>query len=216
MYTISMRPDNPLGPVERCINFMQESESWELSTFKNKDEISEISIAAGVGFHSPLESIDISVKQLAAMIAGLDKAYEDLCRALYEDAPRDLAGTAWKDLDMFIQCVRDYQYESKPEILRTAHKGDVFPTPFLYDKESGTFLGYTKAGWGSVDLDVDPDSYNSAGTCFGWNVLYSEEMSTDCVKSPKQVGTLLCDLLTNLVYLDSMEKIYVHNIYSVQ
>lgn len=217
MYTFSMRPYCPLGKPNRCINFEQEASAWALSTFKKEDPMLENTDAFGLTFYSPLETIDISIVQLAALIAGLDQAYADLCHALYESAPADLAGTPWGNLQTFMECIPRGIYEQQPEITTTALAKDVKPVPFLYDKETGKKIAWTGQRWGLVDVMGDEDTYASAGTCFGWNVLYKEdEMDASCVRTPVAMTQMVISLLETLAYIDSEEKVYVRNIYSVQ
>lgn len=216
MYTISMRPYCPYGAVRKCINFEQERSSWDFASFTDPDA-GAIPPIFGVTFSSPLESIDISVVQLAAMIAGLDSAYEALCDKLYEDAPNDLAKTPWLDRDTFMSCIPRGMWESPSEISNRVFQKDVLPIPFLRNKETGMGLAWSGAEWGLIDLPADVDTYNSAGTCFGWDVLYKEEeMSTDCVREPRTMAFMLATLLKGLAWLNTDAKIYVQNIYSVQ
>lgn len=217
MYTFSMRPYCPSGKPNLCINFEQETSAWALSTFKKEDPILDNTNAFGLTFYSPLESIDISITQLAALIAGLDQAYADLCHALYESAPEDLAGTPWGTLQTFMECIPRGIYEQPPEITTTALTKDVKPVPFLYDKESGRKLAWTGQRWGLVDTVGDEDTCDSAGTCFGWSVLYREEdMDASCVRTPATMAQMVISLLESVAYIDSEEKVYVRNIYSVQ
>lgn len=172
-------------------------------------------LSRGPAFYSPLESIDISVHQLAAMVAGLDTAYETLCNALYEDAPKDLAKTVWGDLDTFMNCISWFG-GSRSEF-SSAHPADALPVPFLYDESTKTCLVWTGSYWGKVPAPADVDSYDSAGTCFGWKVLYKEEsMSTERMRAPNILADMIAMLLKGLAWCDTLAKCYTFNIYSVR
>lgn len=216
MYTISMRPNTPNSSIKKCANFEQERASWGLAGFQ--DTYREgCDTAFGLVFHSPIESIDISVVQLAAMIAGLDAAYADLCNALYADAPRDLVNTPWHDLETFMSCIPRGVYESAPELPGAVYARDAKPIPLLYNHEKNLCISWTGSKWGTTEPPVEIASYDSAGTCFGWDVRYQEEvMSTECVKDPTEIVNMLIGLLEAFNYLDTEAKVYVHNIYSVQ
>lgn len=217
MYTLSMRPFCPNGTPNKCINFEQEAMAWKLSTFsKDSEPMNNLSVA-GLAFYSPLESVDISIEQLAAMIAGLDQAYEDVCNALYADAPQDLSKTPWRNLATFMDCIPRGLYSTPPELPNSVCAQDARPVPFLYNKGLSLCLVWTGAMWGKVTPPEDVDTFDSAGTCFGWNVLYKEDsMSTDCVKSPRELADMLAMLLESLSCVNTDAKEYMCNIYSVQ
>ena len=147
MYTFSMRPYCPGGVPNRAINFEQEKEAWTLSNSSDASKTITNLMVAGLAFYSPLESIDISVHQLAAMVAGLDTAYETLCNALYEDAPKDLAKTQWGDLDTFMACVPGFGGDEPREGFTSAHPADTLPVPFLYNESTNTCIVWTGAYW---------------------------------------------------------------------
>lgn len=216
MYTISMRPHCPYGTPNKCMNFEQERATWGMSTFQDRD-CGWATSMGGLAFYSPLEFIDISVVQLAAMIAGLDAAYEELCNALYADAPNDLAKTPWKDLKTFMECIPRGLYETEPDLPDGLWTDEIALIPFLRSKELGIGLAWNGSKWGQCELPTDVDSYDSAGTCFGWDVLYKEEiMFTDYVRDPLCMVHMLSALLETLAWLNTDAKIYVQNIYSVQ
>ena len=217
MYTFSIRPYCPYGPPKRSVNFTQDNESWTLSTFRREEQAHGTSFNFGLSFYSPLQSVDISVKQLASLIAGIDAAYEELCTALYKDAAKDLANTPWKNRKTFMECVPRGLFEEKPDVTRTVFAADVEPIPVLYDSEANKCLGWNGFTWGLFDPVDAMSTYDSAGTCFGWQVLYKESvMNTDCVRDPSKLAYVVCVLLETLAYLNSEEKVYVKNIYSVQ
>lgn len=216
MYTFSMRPYCPGGAPNRAINFEQEKEAWTLSNFSDASKNIPNLDVAGLAFYSPLESIDISVHQLAAMVAGLDTAYETLCNALYEDAPKDLEKTVWGDLDTFMNCISWFGGGPRSEF-SSAHPADALPVPFLYNESTKTCLVWTGSYWGKVPAPADVASYDSAGTCFGWKVLYKEEsMSTERMRDPNMLADMIAMLLKDLVCFDTLAKCYTFNIYSVR
>lgn len=220
MYTFSMRPYCPNGSPNRCINFEQEKEAWSLSTFKKEDPNFGVSMATGLCFYSPLETVDISVKQLAALIAGVDTAYADLCSALYENAAKDLAGTPWKDRETFMSCIPRGIFEMQPELPRSVYSDDAAAVPFLYREGDNTFLLWDGVRWGVSETpptSLEVGSCDTAGTCFGWKVLYNEQaMATGCVRMPNDLAEMVSSLLETLSYLDTDEKVYVKNIFSAQ
>lgn len=217
MYTFSMRPYCPGGVPNRAINFEQEKEAWTLSNSSDASKTITNLMVAGLAFYSPLESIDISVHQLAAMVAGLDVAYETLCNALYEDAPKDLAKTQWGDLDTFMACNAGFGGEEPREGFSVAHPSDALPVPFLYRENTDTCIMWTGAYWGVVPAPADVDTYDSAGTCFGWRVLYKEEsMSTERMRDPNMLADMIAMLLEDLSCLDTPAKRYTSNIYSAR
>lgn len=174
-------------------------------------------LSRGLAFYSPLESIDISVHQLAAMVAGLDTAYETLCNALYEDAPKDLAKTQWGDLDTFMACVPGFGRDEPREGFSSAHPADALPVPFLYNESTKTCLVWTGSYWGKIPAPADVASYDSAGTCFGWKVLYKEKsMSTERMRDPSMLADMIAMLLEGLSCLNTPAKRYTSNIYSVR
>ena len=217
MYTFSMRPYCPGGVPNRAINFEQEKEAWTLSNSSDASKTITNLMVAGLAFYSPLESIDISVHQLAAMVAGLDTVYETLCNALYEDAPKDLAKTQWGDLDTFMACNAGFGGDEPREGFTSAHPADALPVPFLYNESTKICIVWTGAYWGKVPAPADVASYDSAGTCFGWKVLYKEEsMSTERMRDPNMLADMIAMLLEDLSCLNTPAKRYTSNIYSVR
>lgn len=217
MYTFSMRPYCPGGVPNRAINFEQEKEAWTLSNSSDASKTITNLMVAGLAFYSPLESVDISVHQLAAMVAGLDTAYETLCNALYEDAPKDLAKTQWGDLDTFMACNAGFGGDEPREGFTSAHPADALPVPFLYNESTKICIVWTGAYWGKVPAPADVASYDSAGTCFGWKVLYKEEsMSTERMRDPNMLADMIAMLLEDLSCLNTPAKRYTSNIYSVR
>lgn len=215
MYTISMRPDTPSNATNKCANFEQERTSWALSTFS--EFVESDAGGLGVAFYSPLENVDITVVQLAAMIAGLDTAYDELCDTIYAEASTALAATPFQTVEMFMECIPRGFLESEPTDYSTAVAPDVKPVPLLYNAERGTCLVWTGKIWGTVDPPSDIDTYDSAGACFGWDVRYSESvMSTDCVRDSDNLCAMLGKLLGTLGWLSNDAKVYVKNLYSVQ
>ena len=60
-------------------------------------------------------------------------------------------------------------------------------------------------------------SYDSAGTCFGWKVLYKEKsMSTERMRDPSMLADMIAMLLEGLSCLNTPAKRYTSNIYSVR
>ena len=217
MYTFSIRPYCPYGPPKRSINFAQENESWTLSTFRRDEQPLGTSFNLWLSFYSPLTSVDISVRQLAALIAGIDAAYAELCSALYKDAAKDLTDTQWENRKTFMECVPRGLFEEKPDVTRTVFAADVAPIPVLYDRDADKCLGWNGFTWGLFEPVDDMSTYDSAGTCFGWEVIYKESvMNTGCVSDPSKLAYAVCVLMETLAYLDSEEKIYVKNIFLVQ
>lgn len=216
MYTISMRPYCPFGAQDKCINFEQERSAWGMSTFKAADDSLSESVF-GLCFRSPLENIDISVEQLAAMIAGLDVAYEEVCNALYAEAPTRLSKTVWKCLESFMECIPRGLYETAPALPESMDTRDVEPIPYLYEEASHTCLGWNGSRWGVIPTPADIFSYDHAGQCFGWDVCYkSSVMDTKCVSNPEAMARLLAVTLEDLTWLSTEARVYVNNIYSVQ
>lgn len=215
MYTISMRPDIEHFATHKCVNFEQERATWALATYSELTRTDDGLL--GVCFYSPLEKVDISIRQLAAMVAGLDTAYQKLCDAIYAEAPDTLAKTPWQTLDSFMDCIPRGIYESSQDEWMEAQPSDIRPLPFLYHAERGKCLAWTGRTWGLIDPPAYLDTYDTAGVCFGWEVKYKEEsMQTDGVQEPALLCRFMARLLESLGCLDSAAKIYTYNLYSVQ
>ena len=103
MYTISMRPQTRNSTINSAMNFEQERSDWAPSTFNDSGDgcASDVSLM----FYSPLTAVDIEPKQLAAMIAGLDVAYEALVKTLFDSAEAHLNKALYPSLQAFIDCL---------------------------------------------------------------------------------------------------------------
>lgn len=211
MYTLSIRPATNPGrrSFNTCMNFTQASMSWEQSTFsEDSRDAKEVN---GVVVHSPLESVDISVKELAAAIAGIYTAYDDLCKAAYSNIVEGASVFGITDPNDLISFLR----LGGPVGALKALPMDGFEKkvsvamPFLYHRESNSCVAYTYAGWERVVVPESISSYDSAGTFLEWEVMYSEDvMNTSPIKNVEDFVEMFRELL-KFIPLDSDERVYV-------
>ena len=148
MYTISLRPYCPGGIPKQCMNFVQEQLRWDLSTFSEESGVPSFAVSPmGITFVSPLQSVDMTVKQLAAMVSGLGEAFVGLCNALYQHADEDLLRSEFCTMEEFSQCVIGYPtYLKLPRaVVGDVFPGDVQPVPFLYSSAEDLCLGWTSS-----------------------------------------------------------------------
>ena len=114
-------------------------------------------------------------------------------------------------------CVPGFGGDEPREGFTSAHPADTLPVPFLYNESTNTCIVWTGAYWGKVPAPADVASYDSAGTCFGWKVLYKEDsMSTECMRDPNMLADMIAMLLEDLSCLNTPANRYARNIYSVR
>lgn len=215
MYTLSMRPAASHKPTNVCMNFEQESCAWKPSTFSDE---AKYGMPYGIDFHSPLENIDISPKQLSALIAGLDSAYDQLANMVYKEAESFIKKTAFGDRDTFVACLPRGIFETKPDIsvLVTVPSATPAMPPYLVNREENKAIVFAGSHWVITDIPSDIDTYDSAGTCFGWDVRYKEDMPITCAITGDDLGECLSELLTSLTYLDTDAKVLLKNLEAAQ
>ena len=214
MYTISMRPQTRNSSINSAMNFEQERADWAPSTFTDTGD----GCASDVGlvFYSPLQAVDIEPAQLAAMIAGLDTAYEALVKTLFEGIDAHLNKALYSSAEQFIRCLPNGLWRAKAqdwsEIMPTYdNKFIVLRNP---NGDTATWDGYR---WGLIgDTELGYQGYDTAGACFGWTVLYNDKMDMSMVRDPKDLCRMLATLADALIEINTDERLYAACIFTVR
>lgn len=215
MYTLSMRPVMQSMLTHRCTNFEQERASWKLSTFQERGE--DTYAACGVSFSTPLTNVEMTVEELAAMIAGLDVAYKELCKELYADGDTILKDTMYMNRDNYMDCIPRSIYVAGSGALRKDPNPPFCNMPILYDAKTGNVLGWTGHSW-VLKPGVPKEemaSYNSAGRCFEYEVLYTAGMDATCVHEPAALCSMISKLLLAVAPTPGDEELFVLNLSSI-
>lgn len=216
MYTLSLRPNIAEVVTNLCCNFEQESCEWKLSTFtestydaKNKAETN-----LGLQLYTPLESLDITSKQVAAMLAGLESAYEQLANAVYEEAPKIVTKTPFRTLEMFMSCIpRGLFQKGEPVQSATAL---MYGTswPILVEPGAERYCFFDERNWIESVREDALDHYETAGTLYGMDVLYLEQNLIP--KEPLKLVSVMSKALDCFADQDTDSKLYTANLNAVR
>lgn len=216
MYTLSLRPNIEGIVTNLCCNFEQESCEWKLSTYTESTyealNIDETNL--GLQLYTPLESLDITSKQVASMLAGLESAYKMLADAVYEEAPKIVAKTPFRTLEMFMSCIPRglFQKGSPVQSENTLTYGTGWP--ILVAPGAERYCFYDERNWIESALEGDLDGYENAGIFYGWDVLYLEQNLIS--KEPLKLVSVMSRALDCFADQDSDSKLYTANLNAVR
>lgn len=214
MYTLSMRPHTQCPAINMAVNFEQERADWAPSTFSEAGD--GVITNVGLTFYTPLPAVDITPKELAAMIAGLDTAYEALVDGLMSTAEQRLNKALYSSVQNFLDCL--------PQGLWRAGAQDWYDLMTPYDGKfivlahpSGKMATWDGFRWGLIDEDsINRQDFESAGECFGWQVLYNDSMDMDMVRDPKDLCTMIASLADALIEINTDARRYAACIFTVR
>lgn len=215
MYTIALRPACLYERPNQAMVFEQETASWQPAHFKPDGQRHDS--IYGLYCHSPLESLDISITELATLLGGLEDAYNRLSDSVYGSADDDLRRTPWVNRKTFMACVPRGIFEAPPRRPMPGLDYDVKRYPFLHHPESDSCIAWNGRQWVGIATPANLDSNSFAGICFGWDIYYNETaMSTADLKNPEELSALILKLLESIAYLNSDAKVYTFNLHCAQ
>lgn len=103
-YTLELRPTTSVASVTSMV-YTQESKSWFKACTNNITPVASSTSRRGVSVRTPLQSVSISVTELAELLQGVEVAYDQLAEYFYQELPEILKNTPFGSLDVFQDCL---------------------------------------------------------------------------------------------------------------